>query len=98
MSFLKKLFGLGGGDDAKKAVAEETQEHDGYLIRATPFKEGGRYQLCGVITKTVGGVEQKHDFIRADTFMTVEDAIEMTFFKGRQLIDQQGDRIFRPDQ
>lgn len=95
MSFLKKLFGLGGSEDAQAPAAEKTLEHDGYVIRATPFKEGGRYQLCGVITKTIGGVEHKHDFIRADTFVLIEDAIEMTFFKGRQLIDQQGERIFR---
>ena len=78
----------------KAAANEPTQEHDGYVIRATPFKEAGRFQLCGVITKEIDGVVQTHDFIRADTFMTMEDAVEMTFFKGRQLIDQQGDRIF----
>ena len=65
MSFLKKLFGLGGGGedaDAKTSAAEQTQEHDGYLIRATPYKEGGRYQLRGVNTKEINGVEQRHDF------------------------------------
>ena len=99
MSFLKKLLGLGGGVSsapaADAAASVPTQEHQGFLIRATPYKDAGRFQLCGVISKEIDGIVKTHDFIRADTFATMDDAVEMTFFKARQIIDQQGDAVLR---
>jgi hypothetical protein len=66
MSFLKSLFGLGGKEAGEAAPATVSQvEHKGFLIRATPFKEAGQYQTCGVISKEVGGVLKEHKFIRA---------------------------------
>lgn len=93
MSFLKRLFG-GGSESSKSEPASEPIEHDGFLIQATPFTEGGQYQTCGVITKEVGGVVREHKFIRADRFASHADAVEVTIRKARQLIDQQGERIF----
>ncbi len=98
MSFLKKLFGLGGSSDAppsRQSAPAQTLEHEGFLIRATPYREADRYQLCGSISKEIDGVVKTHDFIRADTFATLDDAVEMTFFKARQMIEQQGDRFLR---
>ena len=94
MSFLKKLFGL-GSPASREAAPAPTQEHNGYTIAATPYEEGGRFQLCGVITKTIDGEFREHRFIRADKLTTMEDAVSMTFFKGRQIIDQMGDDLFR---
>jgi hypothetical protein len=37
---------------------------------------------------------KEHKFIRADRFASREDAVEVTIRKARQLIDQQGERIF----
>ena len=52
MSFLKSLFGLGGKGDADAAPAAAAQvEHKGFTIKATPFKEAGQYQTCGIISK-----------------------------------------------
>lgn len=93
MSFWKKLFG-GSSDGNKAEPASDPVEHDGFLIRATPFTEGGQYQTCGIITKEVDGVMKEHKFIRADRFASREDAVEVTIRKARQLIDQQGERIF----
>lgn len=98
MSFLKKLFGLGGsgeGGGEAPAAAAEAQEHEGFRIRATPYKEGGQFQLCGVISKEIDGALCEHRFIRADRFASLEDAVQMTFMKARQIIDQQGERIFQ---
>jgi hypothetical protein len=97
MSFLKKLFGLGGGSDGdgKDAPASApTQEHAGYTIKATPYQEAGQWQMCGVISKEIGGEVKEHRFVRADRFGSKEDATEFTFAKARQIIDMQGDRIF----
>ncbi|MCO4053614.1 MAG: hypothetical protein HEQ16_06070 [Bosea sp.] len=91
MSFFKKLFG--GGAPRAEAPAP-TAEHNGYLIHAMPYQEQGQWQMCGIIEKRIDGEVKAHRFIRADRFPGKDDAIEMTFLKARQIIDQSGDRIF----
>ena len=93
MSFLKKLFGLGGAEPTKDA-AQSSTTYEGYKIIATPYEERGKFQLCGIIAKEIDGERKEHRFIRADQFTSLEDATEMTFFKARQIIDQTGARIF----
>jgi len=95
MSFLKRLFG-GGGSEAGQAapVAGKEIEHNGFRIQATPFKEGGQFQTCGVVSKEIDGVVKEHRFIRADRFASLDDAIDVAFKKGKQLIEEQGDKIF----
>ncbi len=94
MSFLKKLFGLGGDSKPREPEPAPTVEHGGCTIAATPYENEGRWQLSGVITKETDGETKTHKFIRADAFASRDDAIEMTFFKGRQIIDQNGDRLW----
>ena len=95
MSFLKRLFGLGASEETagSPAVVREV-EHKGFVIRATPYKEGGQYQTCGVIAKEIDGAAKEHRFIRADRFASLDDAVEVTIRKGQQMIDEQGDRLF----
>ena len=97
MSFLKSLLaklGGGAGGEAQPAASKEI-EHAGFTIRATPYKEEGQYQLCGVIEKEVDGEMKSHRFIRAERFPGLDDAVEMTFAKGRQIVDQNGERVFK---
>ena len=91
MSFLKKLFG--GGAKAQAEAAGPSEDHAGFTITAAPYESNGRWQLCGVISKEVEGVMKEHRFIRADTFSTRGEAEQMTLFKGRQIIDQMGERV-----
>ena len=95
MSFLKRLFGLGASEETagEPAVVREV-EHKGFVIRATPYKEGGQYQTCGVIAKEIDGAAKEHRFIRADRFASLDDVVEVTIRKGQQMIDEQGDRLF----
>ena len=93
MSFLKKLFGGGAAADASPKTAKKA-EYKGYIIEAQPYKEGGQFQLAGVIRKEIGGAMKEHRFVRADRFTTIDDATEIALSKGRQIIDEQGDRIF----
>jgi len=97
MSFFKRLFG-GGSKSSDNAGGERTVgdvvEHKGFSIRATPFKEGGQYQTCGVISKEIDGVIKEHRFIRADRFQSEDAAADIAIRKGMQIIDEQGDRIF----
>ena len=95
MSFLKRLFGGGdpdgsGGETAATAEAE----HEGYRIVATPQKEGGQYRLCAVISKDISGETREHRLIRADLFSSADEASQAAMRKARQVIKEQGDRMF----
>ncbi|MBX3570488.1 MAG: hypothetical protein KF914_20680 [Rhizobiaceae bacterium] len=96
MSFLKKLFGGGGGSEgaADGKPVGEAVEHKGFLIRATPYKADGQFQTCGTITREVDGVLKEHRFVRADRFASQSDAADVAIKKGRQIVDEQGERIF----
>ncbi len=91
MSFLKKLF---GGGAAAEAAPAKSLDHKGFAIAATPYKEGGQYQACGVISKD----GQEHRFVRADRFSSLDEAVEFSLAKGQQIIDEQGERLFQPRQ
>jgi hypothetical protein len=92
MSFLKSLFG--GAAAARPAAPAAREDYNGYVIEAAPYPEGGQYQLAGVIRKDIDGVAREHRFVRADRFASLEDASQFALLKGRQIIDQNGDRLF----
>jgi hypothetical protein len=91
MSFFKKLFG--GGGEAAAPKAARSAEHKGFTIEARPYKEGGQFQLAGVISKEIDGVRKEHKYVRADRFTSLEEAAEIALVKGRQIIDEQGERL-----
>jgi hypothetical protein len=97
MSFLKKLF---GGDDkapATTAAAEPAAsvEHMGFTIHAEPYQEQGQFQTAGRITKEVDGEVKTHRFVRADRHAGKDDAVEFTLRKGKQIVEEQGERLFK---
>lgn len=96
MSLIKRLVGIfsGAKADADAQASGPSEEHAGYIITATPYEANGRWQLCGVISREVDGVVKEHKFIRADNFGSRSEAEEMVLFKGRQIIDQSGGRLF----
>lgn len=94
MSFWKKLFGGDSDSTASEPKPAGEAEHKGFTIRATPFKQGGEYQTCGIVSKEVDGVVKEHKFIRADRFASIDDVVSITLSKGRQLVDEQGERLF----
>ncbi|MGE0238004.1 MAG: HlyU family transcriptional regulator [Parvibaculaceae bacterium] len=97
MSFLKSLFGLGGSKEeaaAGPAATAKEAEHKGFVIRATPYKDGGQYQTAGTIVKEIDGETKEYKFVRADRFSTLEEAADLSLSKGRQIVDEQGERMF----
>ena len=84
---------FGGGGVG--AAEEEAIEYEGYRIRPAPYHRMGQYQTCGVIEKKVAGETKEHRFIRAEMHPSREAAIVFSIAKARQLIDEQGDRLFR---
>lgn len=96
MSFWKKLFGGGeGASNQGPAAAAKSLEYKGYMIEARPYKEAGQYQTAGVVWKDVDGQRKEHSFIRADRFAAIADAADHAILKGQQIVDQQGDMVFR---
>ena len=95
MSFWKKLFGGGGSSEAGPAAPAKSVEYNGFTIRAAPYKSEGQYQTAGVVEKEIAGERKEHKFIRADRFPSLDDAVEFSLAKGRQIVDEQGERMFR---
>lgn len=93
MSFLKKLFGLGGGE-AATAAAAPTLEYKGFVIKATPVAEGGEWRVAGVITQEVDGAVKELAYQRADRMASKDECIDISFQKGRQIIDDHRGRPF----
>ncbi len=96
MSFWKNLFG-GGSSNAEpagdKVLGEES--HKGFLIKAIEMKAGSELQLAGTIEKDIGGELKTYRFVRADRMSSRDDLVTLAIAKGRQIIDEQGEAIFR---
>lgn len=97
MSFFKKLFGMGGEREPASiepaVVAEES--YKGFTIKALIMQVGSEYQLAGQIDKLVEGETKTYKFVRADRLSSKEDVVAFSLAKGRQIIDEQGDGIYR---
>ncbi len=90
--FLGGLMGAGGESSGPSAAPVE---YEGFAIRPDPKREGAQWRMGGVISKEVDGEVKEHAFIRADTFGAKEDADTFSIVKAKQIIDEQGDGLFR---
>lgn len=90
MSLFSKLFG-GAGSPEPDAKPEM---HKGFSITPTPIKEGARFRVSARIEKEVDGVPKVHTLIRADVLDDLDGANQASIGKAKQVIDEQGDRIF----
>lgn len=89
LSSLKSLFSA--GEKAPAAPQEQPSETYGdYVITPASVKEEHGFRINGMITKG----EQVHTFIRADTLPSADECAKEMIRKAKQMIDQQGDRIF----
>lgn len=96
MSFWKNLFGGGAAKDepAGDKVMEQ-ESYKGFVIKAIEMKVGGELQLAGLIEKDVGGEPKSYRYIRAERMASRDDLIPLALAKGRQIIDEQGEQVFR---
>ena len=92
MGFFSKLFG-GSSEPAAPSVAA-TEMIDGVTVEATPMPEGGQFRLAARLSKEVDGELREHALIRADLFQSREEAASMAIRKARQVIAEQGERLF----
>jgi hypothetical protein len=96
MSFWKNLFG--GGSSSAEPVGDKVlgeESHKGFLIKAIEMKAGSELQLAGTIEKEIGGELKTYRFVRADRMSSRDDLIVLAISKGKQIIDEQGEAIFR---
>jgi hypothetical protein len=93
LDFLKKL--VGGGERAPEAA--DPVEYGGYQIVAAPRQVSGGWSTEGVIRGQVDGEDREASFIRADTCMTREDAVDASRAKARKIIDERGAAVFNGD-
>ncbi len=92
-NLLKSVFG-GGGSKQTTPAADPT-EYKGYQIIPEPVNEGGQYRTAGRITKEINGELKESRFIRADNNGDLQASIEHCAYKGKQIIDEQGDSLFQ---
>jgi hypothetical protein len=96
MSFWKKLFG--GDGSAPKSIEPAVvgeESYKGHTVKAITMMVGSEYQLAGTIEKAFDGETKTYQFVRADRFSSKEDVVTYALAKGRQIIDEQGEGIFR---
>lgn len=91
MSLLSKLFG--GGDKAAAKEAEP-ENYKGFNIFAEPISEGGQFRVAARIEKEIDGDLKTHQLIRADLINNRDEATTASTNKAKQIIDEQGDRLF----
>ena len=91
MSLFSRLF---GGGAAKPEPEAEPEAYNGFAITPTPIREGNRFRVSARIDKEVGGEAKSHSLIRADVMDSQADAVQASLRKARQMIDEQGDRLF----
>lgn len=89
-AFFQRLAG-GAGDEESPGPAVE---YEGYRIRPAPYRNEGRYQTAGIIEKDGPEGIRTQRFIRAETHGSKDEAAEFAIAKGKQIIDERGDRLF----
>lgn len=89
MSLLSRLFG-----GTPKEAAETFETYQDMRIYPTPIREGKNYRLSARIESDVDGETKSIDVIRADTFQDAEQAASASIAKAKQVIDEQGTRLF----
>lgn len=91
---MKFLRGL-AARKPEEAPPQEPVEYKGFKIVPTPKRAEHGWSTEGTISKEVEGETRSQTFIRADTLMSVESAVEHSITKAKKIIDEQGERLFR---
>lgn len=96
-SFFKDLwtrFSSGGEAKSADEAPGEAVEYKGFRIRPAPYPSRGQFQTAGIIEKDFETGMREHRFVRAETHASKDDAAAFAIAKGRQIIDEQGERVF----
>ena len=92
-SLATRLFGRAAPEAGEAPM--DAVEYKGYRIRPAPYRANGQFQTAGTIEKDFPDGVKEHRFVRAETHPGRDDAASFAVSKAKQIIDEQGDRIFR---
>jgi hypothetical protein len=90
---LKSLFG--GSSKGGGRAAADPVEYNGFQIEPAPEQNAGGWNTAGIIRKSIDGEMKEQAFIRVDTHSSLDDAIAFSITKAQQIINEQGDNLFR---
>lgn len=93
-SIFKDLWTRFTAGGEKSEPPAEAVEYKGFRIRPAPYASKGQFQTAGVIEKDFETGLKEYRFVRAETHASKDDAAAFAVTKGKQIIDEQGDRIF----
>lgn len=94
LGFVRRLLGGQGNQEGAAPADEPGVEYNGYRIIARKHPQAGQFLTSGVIVHEGPAGRREHQFVRADTHASADDAREFTLAKARRLIDEQGERLF----
>ncbi len=92
-NFFSKLFAK-----PDPVIECESVDYKDYTITPAPEPGQGDFYTAGTISKKIGDEEKSTRFIRADRHPTVDQAEQHSLVKAKQIIDEQGDRLFNSSQ
>ncbi len=95
MSWLTRLLGGGEMARADAPAPGPAEEHAGFTIRPEPAQASGGWRIGARIEKEVAGETRTHHLVRADVLADRAAAEAASLAKARQVIDEQGEALFR---
>lgn len=90
MPFWSRLFGA----KSEAPPPAQGEDYKGFRITPVAMRDGGQFRVAARIEKTFGDTTRRHELIRADTLASADEAATIALAKARQVIDEQGDRLF----
>lgn len=94
MDRIRGALGLGQAASPAGDKAGEATDYEGFTIIPAPRKHASGWLTAGVIRKQFPDGVKEHQFVRADTYAGWDDAVAFCVRKAKQIIDEQGDRLF----
>lgn len=91
------LFKKSSGENAASNDAGDVVEYGEFHIVPAPRKEGGQWRIAGIIRKEIDGELKEQEFIRADLITDRGEAETLIVNKAKQIIEEQGDKLFKSD-
>jgi len=94
VSLVRNLFGRKEAGTESAAAVETATEHEGFLIRPAPRRQSSGWLTAGSIAKQFPDGLKEYSFVRADVFADRDAAVAFSISKAKQIIAEQGDRMF----
>jgi hypothetical protein len=92
LRFLRRRSANDDGSTLGAIAARE--DYRGFELLARPVREHGQWRLAGTVRRGNGDAAADYDFVRADTMADHDECVRMCLVKARQLVDEQGERLF----